>query len=105
MSKKKAVKRVKKVVKKEEIGEFDAKALEGHTPKMDEADEKKEVKEPKEEKPKEKFIVYSYPSRSKCPRCGTVDTKATSTHRGTQYRKCLGAICRHKYAVKGDPLN
>ena len=46
--------------------------------------------------------VFAFPSRSRCPRCGTVDTVALSTQGDVQYRRCLRAICRKRYAVRGE---
>ena len=104
MSKKKAVKKVKKVEKKE-VREFDPKTLEGHKPQMDEIDEKEKVKEPVKEDPKpiaeEKPIIYSFESRSRCPRCNSINTKTTGRNRDIQYRKCLMPLCRNRYPSKG----
>lgn len=84
MSKKK---QVKKKIEIEEVIKEEVEAI---------------VKESQEEQ-KEKTI-YSYPTQSKCPRCSTISTKATSTHRGRQYRKCLMPVCRHKYSVDGEVI-
>ena len=47
---------------------------------------------------------YSFPTVSKCPRCGTTETKATHTDgkNGRQYRQCQRAICRKNYTVEGE---
>lgn len=89
MSKKKAVKK-KVIEKKIEVNEAIYK------------EEPKEVKQEEKEEVKEEPIIYSYPTQSKCTRCGNINTKATSTHRGRQYRKCLMPVCRHKYSVDGE---
>ena len=46
--------------------------------------------------------VYSFPSRSRCPRCRSINTKAVGKHGHTQYRVCQQPICRRQYAVKGE---
>lgn len=46
--------------------------------------------------------VYSFPSRSRCPRCQSINTKAVGKHSHTQYRVCQQPICRRRYAVKGE---
>jgi len=51
---------------------------------------------PEKEKPK-----YSFPTKSRCPRCQTTDTEATSTQDNIQYRQCKRAICKWKYTVRG----
>ena len=51
-------------------------------------------------KPKE--INYSFPTKSRCKRCGSLNTTAVRTHKNKQYRRCRSAVCRHKYAVIGD---
>lgn len=54
------------------------------------------------EKPrKKKKRKYSFPTVSRCPRCGATDTIATSTQGKVQYRRCLRAVCRHTYHVIG----
>lgn len=50
---------------------------------------------------KKEKITYSFPTQSRCPRCRTTDTIATSTQGKIQYRRCLRAICRHTYTVIG----
>jgi len=46
---------------------------------------------------------WSFPTVSKCPRCGTTDTRCerTDSKMGWQYRLCQRAICRHRYRVQG----
>ena len=50
--------------------------------------------------------VFAFPTRSKCPRCGSVNTVATQTRGRTQYRRCRVAIpvCGKRYAVQGDEV-
>jgi hypothetical protein len=45
--------------------------------------------------------VYSFPSRSRCPRCHSINTIADGKHNDTQYRVCQQPICRKRYSVKG----
>lgn len=49
----------------------------------------------------EKKPKWSFPTVSRCPRCGVTDTEATSTQGDTQYRKCRRGTCRKAYSVKG----
>ncbi len=46
---------------------------------------------------------YSFPTVSRCPRCGTTDTicRRTDSQNGRQYRQCTRAICRFNYSVNG----
>lgn len=48
--------------------------------------------------------IYSFPTRSICPRCGSSQTQAYSTQGQIQYRKCLSPICRHNYSVRGKRI-
>ena len=50
-------------------------------------------------------IRYSFPTVSKCPRCGGTQTRATSTQGKVQYRKCLAPVCRWRYTVIGTKVN
>ena len=45
-------------------------------------------------------IQYAFPRSSRCPRCGTTQTRAYATRGQRQYRECLAAICRHRYTVR-----
>jgi len=47
---------------------------------------------------------YAFPSKSRCPRCQTTDTKAYTTKGKYQYRECLRAICRKTYTVEGKEI-
>lgn len=49
---------------------------------------------------------WSFPTASKCPRCGATDTKATHTDNkiGRQYRQCQRGICRKNYSVDGEKI-
>jgi len=49
--------------------------------------------------------VYAFPSRSRCPRCGSLNTLRVSggtSHGGSlQYRQCQVTVCRRNYTSKG----
>ena len=47
---------------------------------------------------------YSFPSKSRCPRCHGTGTRATSTQGDVQYRECKVAVCRRKYTVRGTVI-
>lgn len=51
-----------------------------------------------------KAKMWSFPTVSRCPRCGALDTQAYSTKGPTQYRRCRRAICRNGYAVRGKKV-
>ena len=44
-------------------------------------------------------LVYAYPTKSRCPECGSLDTIATQTPHPIQRRKCR--TCHHNYKVPG----
>lgn len=48
--------------------------------------------------------VYAFPTRSRCPRCGSLNTVARKTELGKQYRECRMAVCRLKYCVIGTRI-
>jgi Zn ribbon nucleic-acid-binding protein len=48
--------------------------------------------------------VYAFPSRSRCPRCGSVDTKRYSQVDSIQYRECLRPTCNHHYRIMGKTI-
>ena len=50
----------------------------------------------------EKPAEYAFPTRSRCPRCGSTHTEAYSTKGPVQYRRCLAPICRHRYSQFGE---
>jgi hypothetical protein len=62
-----------------------------------------DVAEKSKPETKKKQKQWSFPTVSKCPRCGTTDTicARTDPKMGWQYRKCQRAICRHRYRVQG----
>ena len=49
---------------------------------------------------------WSFPTISRCPRCGSDNTIATrtDTKKGWQYRLCRQAVCRKSYPVKGEKV-
>ncbi|MGA1979474.1 MAG: hypothetical protein ABSG99_02760 [Sedimentisphaerales bacterium] len=57
-----------------------------------------------DESVEEQKDVYSFPTRSRCPRCKTTDTIATETRGKIQRRQCQRAICRWKYIVYGTKI-
>lgn len=49
--------------------------------------------------------VYSFPSKSRCPRCQSTDTKVIGyKHKRVSYRQCQRAICRRTYKVVGTKI-
>ena len=49
-------------------------------------------------------VEYSFPTKSRCPRCGSTNTTRTSSYNATQYRQCRMPVCRYRFPVKGIPL-
>jgi len=49
---------------------------------------------------------WSFPTVSRCPRCGTTDTicRRTDNKLGRQYRICKRAVCRKTYTVFGEKV-
>jgi len=47
---------------------------------------------------------WSFPTQSKCPRCGGFNTLAVSTQKSVQYRQCRAAICLKRYTVFGKKV-
>ena len=74
--------------------------------KKDEPLQGENTEESVEMTPKKKRKQWSFPTVSKCPRCGTTDTicRHTDSQNGWQYRQCQRAICRHKYTVRGTKV-
>jgi len=74
--------------------------------KNDETLPTEDVEEKAKAKPKKKQKQWSFPTVSKCERCGTTDTicRHTDTKNGRQHRQCQRAICRHKYTVRGTKV-
>lgn len=44
---------------------------------------------------------YSFQTKVRCNRCGSLQTVAYSTQGTVQYRRCLISICRWKFKVLG----
>ncbi len=58
-----------------------------------------------DDKPKiRKKDSYSFPTRSRCPRCGAIETEAYRTDGKVQYRRCRRAVCRINYQVIGTKV-
>ena len=53
--------------------------------------------------PDGKKPVWSFQTRSRCPRCGSLQTVHRSTQGRYQYRKCARVICRRNYRIVGEP--
>ena len=68
------------------------------------ADGSAERAEDQAEGPGEKTRAWSFPTRSRCPRCAAADTVATTTRGPTQYRRCTRATCRFRYTVRGTEI-
>lgn len=45
--------------------------------------------------------VYAFPTKSRCPKCNTLNTLRRGDNGATQYRECASSLCRHKYSVIG----
>ena len=48
--------------------------------------------------------AFSFPTKVRCPRCKSLQTRAYSTNENTQYRECLVAVCRWRFSVRGKPV-
>ena len=77
--------------------------------KLVETPDEKETEPAADEKPdaaveKEAAVKYAFPSKSRCPRCGVLNTVAYTTRGPIQYRQCQRAVCRRKYSVTGTPV-
>lgn len=49
-------------------------------------------------------LTYSFPTKSRCPKCKRLSTRAVSTQGQTQYRRCLRPSCREAYKEVGTTL-
>jgi hypothetical protein len=45
--------------------------------------------------------AFSFPGRSRCPRCHSLDTERTGDDGKTQYRRCRRVHCRAPYKIQG----
>lgn len=45
--------------------------------------------------------AWSFDTKSRCPRCGSINTERVSTDGAVQYRRCRAPICRMGYKVAG----
>jgi len=59
-----------------------------------------------EERPVDRALKtkWSFPTQSRCPRCGGLNTVAVSTKKNIQYRQCRSAICLKRYPVRGKKV-
>lgn len=48
--------------------------------------------------------AWAFPTKSRCPRCGSIQTKAYRVEGGVQYRECQSAVCRKRYRVDGEAV-
>jgi hypothetical protein len=69
--------------------------------KVEEVKKEKPIAE-KPAKASDIYKEYAFPTKSRCPRCNSIDTKAIGKHKGTQRRKCLMPVCRNRYTVIGE---
>jgi len=53
------------------------------------------------QKSAERERCWSFPTVSRCPRCRGCNTRAVSTQKNVQYRKCMAPVCQKKYTVIG----
>lgn len=74
---------------------------------LNDRDGKKHRKKTQPVKLNEGEAAYSFPTKSRCPFCGSLNTVAENTKGGVQYRKCkdceeVGKKC--KYTVRGTRI-
>lgn len=48
--------------------------------------------------------VFAFPSKSRCPRCQSLNTVRTTDRGRVQYRRCRVPICRRTYKVIGEEI-
>ena len=48
--------------------------------------------------------VYAFPTKSRCPKCKRLATRATSTRGEVQLRRCLRPSCRTTYKETGRAI-
>jgi len=48
--------------------------------------------------------VFAFPTRARCPRCGSANTMSYSTKDDSQYRRCLAPVCSRRFVVKGATI-
>jgi hypothetical protein len=46
--------------------------------------------------------VYSFPTRVRCPKCGSLRTRSNGTVGNVQYRVCLESECGERWKVGGE---
>ena len=52
----------------------------------------------------EEEVKYAFPTRSRCPRCKGLNTRAYKTVGKYQHRECQAPICRWRYVVTGQKV-
>lgn len=59
---------------------------------------------PEELPPPPTARVWTWPGKSRCPRCSSIETVRVSDDGPTQYRRCTRPICRHSFKVQGNAI-
>ncbi len=54
--------------------------------------------------PAGKAEEFAFPTKSRCPRCKSLNTKRRGGSGPTQYRVCEAPVCGHKYSVLGTKV-
>lgn len=70
-------------------------------------EEKRRHRKAKPAPPETEEPVYSFPTKSRCPACRSLNTVAVNTKGGVQYRECRDcekAGKEYKYVVKGQRI-
>jgi hypothetical protein len=49
-------------------------------------------------------VVYSFPTKSRCPRCQSTDVKVVSTQGNVRYCKCQMPVCHWNFSVIGTKV-
>lgn len=49
-------------------------------------------------------VSYAFPTKSRCPRCQSLNTKRRGVNGATQYRECCASVCKHKYSIVGEKV-
>jgi len=49
-------------------------------------------------------VVYVFPTRVHCPRCGSLQTRRYSQDGIVQYRQCQAPICRWRFKIIGETI-
>ena len=62
------------------------------------------AEEEKEKKKRKRKVKYRYPAIVPCKRCGAPNTRRGVSKGGIRYQKCIRAICRHGFKIKGEKV-